>query len=192
MEEIKEDSKTFDKIKVFYSEDDKLKIFGELLSNKSSRDIIKFLIEKERYTNEIAKKLEIRPNLVIHHLKKMEELGLLEITEKKISKNGNKHKFYKMIPNVFISPNYSKQEFEKKVMFKKIFKQGLKFATIGLVASAVWMADVVKLTNTKEIYPVPFGTQTQQLDPLIPALIIIIIGLVLERIFSLKKKKKRG
>ena len=51
MEKIKEDNENFDKIKIFSSEDEKLKLLGELLSNKSSRDIIKLLIDKEMYTN---------------------------------------------------------------------------------------------------------------------------------------------
>jgi len=51
VEKIKEDNENFDKIKIFSSEDEKLKLLGELLSNKSSRDIIKLLIDKEMYTN---------------------------------------------------------------------------------------------------------------------------------------------
>jgi len=69
----KEDDDNFNKIKVFSSEDEKLKLLGELLSNKSSRDIIKLLMNEEQYTNEMANKLDLRPNLVIHHLKKLEE-----------------------------------------------------------------------------------------------------------------------
>lgn len=65
-----ENDEDFDRIKVFFSKDDKLKILGELLSCKSSRDIIKLLIAEECYTNEIVKKLDLRSGLVIHHLKK--------------------------------------------------------------------------------------------------------------------------
>jgi len=57
------------KIKIFAS-DDNLKSLGELLSNETSRKIIKNLMENEMYTNEIATKLDIRVSLVIHHLKK--------------------------------------------------------------------------------------------------------------------------
>ena len=71
------------KIKMFGSDDD-LKSLGELLSNETSRTIIKNLMEYEMYTNEIATKLDMRVSLVIHHLKKMEALGLLEISDKKI------------------------------------------------------------------------------------------------------------
>jgi predicted transcriptional regulator len=94
MEEIRgEDSEDLAKIKVFSSDDEKLKILGELLSNKSSRDIIRSLIDKEMYANEIAKKLDLPRNLVVHHLRKMESIGLLEITNKKIIRKGEEHRF---------------------------------------------------------------------------------------------------
>ena len=59
------------KITVFGSDDD-LKSLGELLSNETSRTIIKNLMKNEMYTNEIATKLDMRVSLVIHHLKKLE------------------------------------------------------------------------------------------------------------------------
>lgn len=69
MKENTEQGDVSKKIKVFSSEDERLKVLGELLSNKSSRDIIRLLSHKEMYTNEIAKKLDMRSNLVIHYLK---------------------------------------------------------------------------------------------------------------------------
>lgn len=130
MKENKEEN--IDKIKIFSSDDEKLKILGELLSNKSSRDIIKLLNENEMYTNEIAVKLDLRTNLVIHHLKKLEELGLLEIRNKRISKKGNEHRFFKMIPNFIVTSNHTKKETEEKGFLSKIFKDGIKFVSIGI------------------------------------------------------------
>jgi len=105
VERIKEeDNENFGKVKVFSSEDEKLKILGELLSNKSSRDIIKLLIRREMYTNEIAKKLELRVNLVIHHLKKMESIGLLEITNNKITRKGEEHRYFRIPPGILVMP----------------------------------------------------------------------------------------
>ena len=128
MEKVKEnDNENFDKIKVFSSDDEKLKSLGELLSNKSSRDIIKLLIDKEMYTNEISKKLDMRANIVIHHLKKLEELGLLQIKNKKIVKKGNDHRHFRMVSNLFITPNYTKEEIEEKDTLKKFFKDGALF-----------------------------------------------------------------
>ena len=82
-------------IKVFAS-DDNLKALGELLANDNARKIILNLMTGEMYTNQIATKLDIRVSLVIHHLKKLEELGLLEIDDKKIKRKGQKHRFFKI------------------------------------------------------------------------------------------------
>lgn len=137
MEENKIDDKDFDKIKVFSSDDDKLKILGELLSNKTSRDIIKLLIDKEMYANEIARKLELRRNLVIHHVCKMEAIGLLEITNKKIIRNGEEHRFFKIPRSMLIVPNES-TEIRKNGILKKIFKDGIKFVSVGIAGIITW------------------------------------------------------
>lgn len=127
-----------DKIKVFSSDDERLKILGELLSNKSSRDIIRLLIERELYTNEIAKKLNLRPNLVVHHLQKMESIELLKITNKKITKKGEEHRFYRIPKGMLIIPNESKDMKENRFL-KKIFKEGMKFTAIGIAAIISFM-----------------------------------------------------
>lgn len=138
MEKIKEDNENFDRIKVFFSDDEKLKSLGELLSNKSSRDIIKLLIDKEMYINEIAKKLELKVSLVIHHLQKMESINLLEITNKKIARNGEMHRFFKIRSGILIFPNES-EGIKKNGFLKKVFKEGIKFAAVGFVGISSWL-----------------------------------------------------
>ena len=175
-----------DKIKVFAS-DDNLKALGELLSNDSSRKIIFHLMENSMYTNEIATKLDMRVSLVIHHLKKLEELNLVEISDRKIKRKGIEHRFFKINANIFVTVNKNKEEVEKEGLLKRIFKDGLKFASIGIAGLIMWSLDITNYSTSKEVYPVPFG-QNPINDPLVPTLIIIIIGLVIERIFYERKK----
>lgn len=106
-------------IKIFISEDQKLKLLGELLSNESSRKIMKFLTTQESYTNNIATSLDIRVNLVIHHLKKMDELGILIITNKKIIKKGKEHKFFKINPKISLLLDLDKDKVQKNNFLKK-------------------------------------------------------------------------
>ena len=180
MEESKEKSKDVDKIKVFSSDDEKLKVLGELLSNKSSRDIIRLLIEKEMYTNEIAKKLELRPNLVIHHLQKMESIELLEIKNRKITRKGEEHRFFKIPQGMLIVPNES-YEIKENGFLKKIFKDGIKFAVIGIsafIASWIFPSDAHLQGSTR-------------VEPIIPTAsipyLIIIMGLL---VMWIEKKKR--
>ena len=180
------------KIKIFGSDDD-LKALGELLSNETSRKIISSLMKKEMYTNELATTLDMRVSLIIHHLKKMEELGLLEITNKKIIRKGQEHRFFRMSSDIFITLNNTKEEINKKELLKRIFRDGIKFASIGISGMFIWMSDIPHFLETQSpVFPVPFGLDNSSSDPLVPALIIVIVGLIIERVFSIRKNKKRG
>lgn len=198
--------KNFDKIKVFYSEDEKLKMLGELLSNKSSRDIIKLLIENEMYTNEIADKLGLRPNLVIHHLKKLEDLGLLQIQNKKITKKGIEHKHYRINQYFFLAPSGMEEEIQKEGSLKKIFRKGIRFVAIGLCAYASWFLSQPALLPSWDDFRENSGSVTLdriqpsftdtllEFEPLTVVLLVIITGITLERILSylVNKRKKKG
>ena len=177
------------KIKIFAS-DDNLKSLGELLSNETSRKIIINLMSREMYTNEIATKLDLRVSLVIHHLRKLEELGLLEIENKKIKRKGEEHRFFKMNSDIFITLDKNKEDVAKKGILSRIFREGIKFTLIGIVA---FSSSFIKLpTDQKIIDPVPFGVEPINTVPdffLLP-LIVLIIGLIIERAwFGLKKRK---
>ena len=183
-----QNNENIDKIKIFSSEDEKLKKLGELLSNQSSRDIIKLLIEKEMYTKEIADKLDLRVNLVIHHLKKLEELELLQIENKEITKKGIDHKHYRINPYFFLAPSGTEEEIQKKGTLKKIFKDGIKFMVVGIgsltsyfISHAMLKPSIV-LSRSGSPALIYYEYQS-----VIVALSIIIIGLI---VILIKKRKK--
>lgn len=151
-----------DKIKLFNS-DESLKLLGELLSNKSSRDIIGLLIEKEMYKNAIATKLNLRLNLVSHHLEKMESIGLVEISHKKIIRKGDDHKFFRINPKIFLMPNYSEKEIKEKGILKRIFKDGIKFASIGLATFSLGIITNFVIKNQEN--KIQRGSNEVSLDP---------------------------
>lgn len=76
-------------------DDKKRQKLCELMSNNSSREIIKLLSTDELYNQEIVNRLGLNTTLVLHHLKKLKELKLLKITNKSISTD-NMHKHYSM------------------------------------------------------------------------------------------------
>ncbi len=172
------------KIKIFGSDDD-LKSLGELLSNETSRKIIKNLMENQMYTNEIATKLDMRVSLVIHHLKKMESLGLLEITDKKIKRKGEKHRFFTMNSDIFVTLDKTKEDFEKKGILKRIFRDGIKVTAVGIASFIAWSTTL--LTDPQRI---TFASQ-EEINLTIP-LLIIILGLVANQIFTMIKKRKKS
>lgn len=88
--------------KKIFSDEEDLKILGDLLHNKTSMKIIKHLIKHEVYPNQIANKLNLPRNLVTYHLRKMKKLKLLDITTKQIKQRGREHKFYKIKHRVIV------------------------------------------------------------------------------------------
>lgn len=177
-------------VKVFGNDDESLKILGQLLSNETSRKIIHILIKEEMYANQISKELGITMNLTLFHIKKLEELGLLIVTHKKIIKKGVDHKYYKMIPNLFVSPNNTKEDLAKKNILKSIFKDGVKILVVSICSAVSWL---VLQPDTRPGSPGSPGSPDRDrlfdIDPLVAVLSIIITALVIEIIF-LKKKKK--
>jgi len=181
-------------IKVFAS-DDNLKALGELLSNDSSRRIISNLMTNEMYTNELATKLDMRVSLVIHHLKKMEELNMLLITNKKIKRKGQEHRFFKINFDIFVTLDKTKEEIIEKGFLAKIFRDGLKFSSVCIMGILSWFSFSAILNPDNETIDFHFSEDEQNfpiLDfPLIIPVIIsnIVVFLLIMLIF---KKRKKG
>ena len=175
------------------ADDDSLKILGELLANKTSRDLMKFLMNKSTYKMKISDELGVSFSLVEHHLKKLEKLGLVKITNKKLIKGGVLHKTYKITGDgIFLMLNTTNDEIRDKGTLRKIFKESVKFVGVGIAGYLVYLADIFNFSNSDKVYGMPFGQQTLAIDPIIPGLIVIISGLIIERVISFIKKRKKG
>lgn len=183
LEEI--DQVKIDKVKIFIATDKSLKQLGELLMTETSRLIILELIGKEMYVNELAIKLGLRVSLVTHHLEKLIKLGLLDIVHKPISKKTKDHRFFRFSTDIFL--NFTKDIDGKKL--KRIFKDGVKFASIGIVAVTSFLVDYSSwFESTESNYAKPL--ESNPLEAWLIFLALLVAGLVVERIyFGLKKRK---
>ncbi len=173
-------------VKVFGKDDEGLKSLGKVLSNKTSRSIMECLRDEPMYINQIAKKLNLQMNLVIHHIKLLDDAGLLTITQKTITKKGEPHNHYQVVPNIFINITETKDTMHEKGFFKRIFREGIKFATIGIAA-------IISFTIQDQLTSRNTWSNLEALNELhleIP-LLVIIIGLVIERSYTYFKNKKR-
>ena len=85
------------------------------------------------YVNQISTKLNITPNLVTHHLKKLKSLGLVNVTSKPISRKTKNHNFYKIRNDIFVDL----KPMEGKL--KKVFKNGINLSVIGLSGIFSWV-----------------------------------------------------
>jgi len=127
-----------DAVKIFGNDFDTLRILGNSLASKTSHKIMHLLQHEEMYANEISKKLGISLNLVSFHLTKLEKIGVVKVTYRRMVKNGSEHKYYKMMPNIFISMFETKKEIHETGFLRKIFRDDVKFVSVGLGVLGSW------------------------------------------------------
>ncbi|MBT8242595.1 MAG: winged helix-turn-helix transcriptional regulator [Nitrosopumilus sp.] len=122
-------------IKILATDDEKIKSYGEILSNDSSREILQLLFNQELSANQIAQKSDISLQLVKYHLMKLQDLGVVKIS--KIEKNSKSQdmKIYtaSKFSIVIVPPKLSDKTKESKLLvrsFRHIYKVvGLGIAT---------------------------------------------------------------
>jgi len=171
------------KVKVLKITDHYLKTLGELCINETSRSIMLILSENQMYVNEIAKKLSMRVSLVIHHLQKIINLGIVDIEEKPISKKTKNHRYFKLNADIYLSLTPDKDGNK----LKRIFKDGVKFVGIGIAGIVSFLVS----TSSNSVALPPLQDLKGGLSPLIVLLLVLLLGLVIERIYFQIKNKKR-
>ncbi|MDE1764762.1 MAG: winged helix-turn-helix transcriptional regulator [Thaumarchaeota archaeon] len=216
-----------EKIEILSTDDDRIKAVGEILSNDSSRKILKILLDDTMTANQIAQKAAISLPLTIYHLKKMQDIGILSVTA---TENDSKYYTSSKFAFVITSARVSEKARSSKSLFNSL-KRIYKFAAIGFSGLVSWLvlqsmnpAQNPEYSSMKT--PVPSTTttapaaqsQANTLAPTMPVpahvpvtlppymspvepsvlshdvlifvipLVVIITGLIIERIFSAYKR----
>ena len=130
-----------DRVDILSTEDEKLKIVGEILSSDSSRSILKLLFNQSLSANEIAQKTEMSLPLVIHHLKKMQSAQVVKIAN--VGKNSKSHdmKYYTIDKlAIVILPSEMTQSAKKSKSLFNSFTRIHRLATLGGVSIAAWFS----------------------------------------------------
>ena len=162
-EENKNDDEITEKIKIMATDDVKIKSFGELLTNDSSRAILQLLFNEELTALQIAEKTKISLQLVKYHIIKLQDLGVVKVT--KIEKNSKSQdmKFYSAskFSMVIVPPKYSEKTKESKLLVRS-FKHIYKIAGLGIAAG---MSGLLSLSMFQRDIRVPVDfRETQQID----------------------------
>jgi len=165
-EENKNEDEITEKIKIMATDDVKIKSFGELLTNDSSRAILQLLFNEELTALQIAEKTEISLQLVKYHIIKLQDLGVVKVTKVEKNSKSQDMKFYSAskFSMVIVPPKYSEKTKESKLLIRS-FKHIYKIAGLGIAAG---MSGLLSLSmfqqNTK--VPVEFGEskEAQQID----------------------------
>jgi len=148
-----------DKVGIYDTDDERLKLLGEVLITDVSRTVLKLLFDETLTANEIATKTEYSLQLVRYHLKKMQDAGLVEIS--KIGKNTKAHdmKYYSAtkFAIVILPSKFSEKAKSSKSLFNS-FKSIYRFGAIGIAAIGSWFATAI-LQGTVQISNISKGIQ---------------------------------
>lgn len=192
-----------EKIEILYTEDEKIKTVGEMLSNDSSRTILKLLFDDVMTANQIAQKTGIQLSLVIYHLKKMQDMNIIKIAKVEKNSKAQDMKYYAVdkFAIVILSSKVSEKVKKSKSLVNSI-NRIYRFAAIGVAALSSWI--IMQYTQNLEVSPPPSGPNVPGLPgpppvgaPGIPetlflstiiTLVVIITGLIIERVLKAYKR----
>jgi DNA-binding transcriptional ArsR family regulator len=166
-EENKNVDEITEKIKIMATDDVKIKSFGELLTNDSSRSILQLLFNEELTALQISEKTGISLQLVKYHIIKLQDLGVVKVTKTEKNSKSQDMKFYSAskFSMVIVPPKYSEKTKESKLLVRS-FKHIYKIAGLGIVAGLSGLMSLSMLQQDTRI-PVELesGKETQQTSP---------------------------
>ncbi len=141
-----------EKIKILATDDEKIKSFGELFSNDSSRKILQLLFNEELAATQIAQKTDISLQLVKYHLNKLQDLGIVKIS--KIEKNSKSQdmKIYSAtkFSIVIVPPKLSEKTKESKLLIRS-FRHIYKVAGLGIATGLSGLFSISMLKQDRKI-----------------------------------------
>ncbi len=149
-----------EKIKILATDDEKIKSFGELFSNDSSRKILQLLFNEELAATQIAQKTDISLQLVKYHLNKLQDLGIVKIS--KIEKNSKSQdmKIYSAtkFSIVIVPPKLSEKTKESKLLVRS-FRHIYKVAGLGI---ATGLSGLFSLSMFQQDRQIPVDDTSQE------------------------------
>ena len=197
-----------DKVKIYSSNENRVKFLGDVLANDASRSIFLLLAQGELPAGRIADKTGMSLALVTHHLEKMQSAGVVQVS--KVSKNVKNRdmKHYRAVLAILIIPEESHDRASGSRALALSLRRILRFSSIGIAGLSSWMAakyagftDAARqqitepgTAPTAPEPPVPtaldpFASITSEpLAPIVVGLGIVILGLVIERVLVYVKK----
>ena len=201
-----------DKVKIYSSNEERVKFLGDVLANDASRSIFLLLAQGDLPAGKIADKTGMSLALVTHHLEKMQNAGVVQVS--KVSKNikNRDMKYYRAVLAILIIPEESHDRARGSKALALSLRRVLRFSSIGIAGLSSWLAakyagftDVARqqitepgtapMTDpTAPESPVPTALDplasitSEPLAPIVVGLGVVIFGLVVERVLVYAKK----
>jgi len=138
-----------DDIKIYFSDDSKIKSFGEILTSDAGRQILKILLIQPHTANQIAQKTEISLQLVKYHINKMQDLGIVNVS--KIEKNSKSHDMKYYVAEKFAIMILPQTELDKiKQGIVESLKDTSRVTILGISAISAWMLTQIIQTSSQD------------------------------------------
>ncbi len=130
-----------EKIEIFSTDDEKIKSFGELLTNDSSRSILQILFKEEMTANEIAQKTGESLQLVKYHINKMQDMGIIKVSKVEKNSKAQDMKYYTATKfAIVILPKTVSEKAKESKSLMHSFKILYKFAGVGIATVSAFFA----------------------------------------------------
>ncbi len=138
--------------KILATDDEKIKSFGEIFTNDSSREILQLLFNEELSATQIAQKSNISLQLVKYHLTKLQSLDVVKIS--KIEKNSKSQdmKIYtaQKFSIVIVPPTLSEKTRESKSLARS-FRHIYKVAGLGIATGISGLFSLSQMPQDKQV-----------------------------------------
>ncbi|QLH07063.1 winged helix-turn-helix domain-containing protein [Nitrosopumilus ureiphilus] len=139
MDDKDDDKEIMDKIHIYSTDDEKLKFLGQMLHSDTSRKILQLLIQNEMTANEISDSSGLSLSLVIHHVNKMMQSGIVTISKTTINSRKQPMKYYTSKSGIVILPKKASAKAKQSKSFSNSLKNIMKFASIGVAGVVSWL-----------------------------------------------------
>jgi DNA-binding transcriptional ArsR family regulator len=159
------DDEITEKIKIIATDDAKIKSFGELLTNDSSRAILQLLFNEELTALQISEKTGISLQLVKYHIIKLQDLGVVKVTKVEKNSKSQDMKFYSAskFSMVIVPPKYSEKTKESKLLVRS-FRHIYKITGLGISAGISGLMSLFLLQQESRIQ-VPDNISQRTIPP---------------------------
>lgn len=138
-------------MKIYFSDDSKIKSFGEILTSDSGRMILRILLSDVLTANQIAQKTGISLQLVKYHIDKMLDLGIVNVS--KIEKNSKSHDMKYYVAEKFAIMILPQTELDKiKQKIADSIRNTSKITIIGISAISAWLVtQIIQSSSQNQI-----------------------------------------
>lgn len=180
-------------IEILTTDDERLKIIGEELSNDTGRAVLTKLFDGANNISKIASELNVSIALVSWHIQRLAKVGLVRISNIELSSKNKKVYHYTptKLALIIIPKQLAESNLESKIVKTSLKKLYDRLLAAGIfVSSSVLMYFIEKTANPTRVI-VSDPDISNSLNANSELLISLFVGALCTSVFMLARLKKR-